>query len=531
MRLKQLDGVRTWVRALDLDMTLVLDPQNLSIFRIPSVDLEQTGEACPIQDGIYHSLMTEHVTPSTRTFFSRTAQFTSFTAGERKKYHSLQQIQEDLHQLSLLSPGRQSELRDILQNLVLFACHVLKKDSSPLSSQLFSAIVMAASELLKLIDHPQNDFKANLDYLNILKKFEGLFISEHQEDILSTSLVRSLAATKQPQQHKLAYYQELVTLSRYIAVQERRPEWEAFCEQVCKSGQGAKLATLVAELVKTKTHEYWINVQFSSEKKDLHVLYDAYYNSIVTQERDELFHALKELNDLTRQIDLWSEPEAYDGLFPFFSEKIQNILKTLVKDTHRNNLMMRFNVLDQWIDLFDRSIKALQHGQYQDVQKELQVQRFRQMLLLFLEQIEEIPLYGSYKDIILEHFLKINDFKNKNQLDISPNFNVTQANPFAYHNGISDTNVYRAYLDVPSYTLADIHSVIHQAWMSYNARAFVKQVGFSIDFIPLPMKLLLEHFKELPGLGHYFRFPSLLEFNAPMTRINLKNAVARIHHR
>ena len=180
---------------------------------------------------------------------------------------------------------------------------------------------------------------------------------------------------------------------------------------------------------------------------------------------------------------------------------------------------MRFNVLDQWIDLFDRSIKALQHGQYQDVQKELQVQRFRQMLLLFLEQIEEIPLYGSYKDIILEHFLKINDFKNKNQLDISPNFNVTQANPFAYHNGISDTNVYRAYLDVPSYTLADIHSVIHQAWMSYNARAFVKQVGFSIDFIPLPMKLLLEHFKELPGLGHYFRFPSLLEFNAPMTRI------------
>jgi Pyruvate phosphate dikinase, AMP/ATP-binding domain len=553
LQVNNINDIQLLINALERDCALILDPQNSTVFQIRAKDLDNTDGVNSIQEGLFHSILTHHVTPPKKVEKpSGTAEkliqnlMTFLHEKKVKKYHSLHEIKEDLNQLSFISAkeDRNHKLKIHLANLVLFAYDSRRRKDGAISAELFAKIVETSALLFDKINQLQSMHDADKDriyrieYLNILKKFEGLFISVRKDSILSSSIFSELAQSSRDRlrqaplgldNNQIAYYHEFMKLSDFIAIKEKACEWATFCEDICKQGLGSKLAELVAYLVRQDIHQYWLNYYFYKVKNNMPEannkdLLDVFFLEMEKiNQNNDLINVSKQIDQMENQIGLWAFPENFEKLFGNFHQEISgidDILCSKANNPLRN--LSTFKLMDKFVDVFDRSIKSLQHGQYSMEQKALQVERFRMILAVFFEMLEKRHGDTDSMSELKKDFESFND-NNENQLDINPLFNTTQANPSSYKIP-NEESIQRALLE--PHTLANIHSVIHQALICYNARQFIRNAKDIIDFFPKEMQDIIQKMQKLPIFDSRntplvlcdFKWPEIItKFNIPLS--------------
>jgi hypothetical protein len=562
IQVNDINDIQKLIAALGGGIALVFDPQNSSIFQIAAHEIEKAEQNSLIQDGLFQSVLSHHVTPPKKiappigapaVLIQNLLSFLNDQAPQvRKKYNSLHEIKTDLNQLSMISTKEEmnNKLKTNLGNLMIFAYDSrLRKDGS-ISAELFAKIVETGALLfdkinkMKLINDVEKDRIYRIEYLNILKKFEGLFVAIKKSGFLSSSIFSELSKERcqrlrlkplELKTEQLAYYHEFMKLRNYIAIKDKNCEWDSFCNDICKLGLGSKLAEIVAYLVRQDIHEFWINYHFYKIKENISNktpkdLLDFFFAEIETcGQNKDLTNVSQKIEQMENQIDLWSMPDNFEKFIQDFSSEILIISDTLFrKQENFLSYISNFKLIDKFVDVFDRSIKSLQHGKYNGQQKAMQVERFRILLSVFFEILEK-SLGSDIINDLKSDFQSLQD-NHENQLDITPTFNVTQANPLSYKSGPSDTSIQRS-LSEP-HTLADIHSVIHQALISHNAKKLISHAKDIYDYLPLKMQNVIKNMQQLPIFAKDLSRLVLCNFQLPeiTTKFNipLNNHAAQI---
>lgn len=501
LQIENLAEARQWAENLT-DTVLICDPQHKRLYQIPKSEYSEGL----IQEGIYASTLTSHVTPIKRKSDKALLQplLEAMKTRPILNYNG-ELLRQHLEKLSIPKFGTDIEQKNILISLLQLASRMLKKEQ--ISLDLFKEIMLTGEELFLLLSsEEQYKEQTSKYYLNVFEKFNGLILSTHKEDVLSSSLVREIMETKQRKKNLQTAVQkdyissfvdsikgalrisksnkkifeafnkaqredflELIALDKFIMKPENKIKWKNFCLSTFQKNQRTVLKYLVKEIIQHKIHTNFLNTIFLSEyAKDPHKALGNLYKIFDKgkEDRENFSKAKQILLQMEAQIDEWSKPEEFSQLHKNLENKL-NDLKFLLKFDQPQKLSeiledpingpIAINYLNKLVDILDLSIKKVQvNNIYKEIEKEEQVENFRKLLKDFVSIMEHlIPSDTKNSERLLkalkdsQSYVSKVDKPKKEELLISKDFSI------------SDLSLKSG--RIPYFqSLADLHTLTHQ---------------------------------------------------------------------
>lgn len=306
-----------------------------------------------------------------------------------------------------------------LRNMMRFAARL--RQNNLLSQPLFVKIILTAGELYLMVKNLESQVYTQqtfLEYINVLEKFSGLFISTEKKDTISESLILGLTH----KQHELnvskilniddvldeeqkSYFYEISKLASSLLDCENRIHWYNFCREICKERtQAIALSNMVAKLVQQDLHPLWINTFFLPVFLKCNNDYQATFQELqenfkeVTPHIYKLKQAAYILNSLENQIASWKEPAKFNKLYEPFTIALDQLREHLKFDEEIPELirLLILKYVNQWVDIFDRTIKSLEKSTLYAEDTVLQVERFRVLVKLFFQMMQEWSELAPY---------------------------------------------------------------------------------------------------------------------------------------
>ena len=496
LQMDNIEEAKQWVASLDNNV-MVCDPQHKKLYQIPKVEYSEDF----IKDGIYASTLSPYVTPFKRGTIAVSAilkaQEVIRTNVPEQRYTGAL-LRKHLDSLATPQFGENAlAQKDILANLLKF--NARKLNENKISANLFKEIMLAGVELRGLIDemHQEtyNEDKSKY-YLNVFEKFNGLITSQKKKDVLSSSIIDEMHASKtQEKYEKIAselsasksnvnltsqqkeLFLEVVKLDKFIINPENRKKWQEFCFDSCqKNIEGLALATLSKDLVKFGLHEYFLNTSFikahdEDKKHALRNLYQEFDKGRV--QRDILSSADKIINRMEHQIPEWSQPEKFETLHADLQKDLNELSSLLQFDTNQNlktaledklNGTLIIGHLNKLVDVIDLSMKSLQNSSlYNAENKAIQVKNFGKLVEDFDGLMGKLIVKPETKQSqihSIHRFIKSKkNSESSRELDVSQDFTPIAAN--IYQEGRdreAQEGFSRGFDNSPNKTLADAHT-------------------------------------------------------------------------
>lgn len=512
--------ISQWQKSNTVDdkTILVIDPQNSSVFKTPTDAI--------FKEGIFKSGLTEHVSPGEaqerpKEKWENALSILKPLLNDLPTKSGLiykeengkiwQQVLKDIDSLSL--PKQNIEEQENALGRLLGVAYRLRQNKK-VSQAVFQKIATTGAELLKQLHALNNAESSEKDkliqnYLDLHRKFTGLYESQGVKDVLSTSVIRQIAESKKYASYPVppditdetqkAYYKELATMANFIVIDYKKEEWLGFCKDVCTAGKGGDLANMVSNLQKLDLHQHWINTEFPSEKENegnseeiLTRLDKKQSDHDTQQRRSELIGAIKTIDQMERKVEEFSDPKKFSLLFEKLQQDIELLDSIFLKPDNENlNLLLSAKQSMRMVDVIDRSIKALQISSvYNNDEKTLQVQNFRKIVSTFMGMLEK-RVGKDYEDglIALKDKMAKLMSDDPSQLDISKDFAVLSTNVRG-----GETEIEHG-LESAS-TIADMHSAIHQNLIVHETQRMQPIVESLEDRLPEEVELFKQKMEQ-----------------------------------
>lgn len=292
------------------------------------------------------------------------------------------------------------------------------------SNTVFKQCVIAGTELAILLSKMEDDSFLGLDkkeqdsvlleYFNINRKFEGIFLGTATRNVLVQSVMTDLFDKKQrmivgeiarnanvdlnsfsEDQKEILYEVAKLGCSKKGSVFNYN--WINFCVETCMKQENADyLAMMVSNLLRVNIHEGWLNQFFEKAYKvhqgDAGRVLHALKSDFEGLDIKSLRGAQRILSEMDGQVPKFADKACFDEAYNDFQiniDQIQELLFYHQELTHFQKHILIQN-MKQFVDLMDRTLKSLDYSRdYQESEpdNELRANRFRKMIISFRDSL------------------------------------------------------------------------------------------------------------------------------------------------